>query len=62
MDYPRLTFLVAYTVSTGKLDVLKRLVEAGADFDKETSGGCTALESTSTLPVLKYLRGLVLTA
>jgi rhodanese-related sulfurtransferase len=47
-----------YTASTGKLDVLKRLVEAGADLSKETSGGYTALESASTLPVLKYLRGL----
>ena len=48
-----------YTASTGKLDVLKRLVEAGADLDKETSGGYTALDSASTLPVLKYLRSVV---
>ncbi|MFA5083146.1 MAG: ankyrin repeat domain-containing protein, partial [Hydrogenophilaceae bacterium] len=47
-----------YTASTGKLAVLKRLVEAGADLGKETSGGYNALESASTLPVLKYLRGL----
>ena len=47
-----------YTASTGKLEVLKRLVEAGADLGRETSGGYTALESASTLPVLKYLRGL----
>jgi rhodanese-related sulfurtransferase len=46
-----------YTASTGKLDVLKRLVEAGANLDKETTGGYTALDSASTLPVLKYLRG-----
>lgn len=45
-----------YTASTGKLEVLKRLVEAGANLHKETSGGYTALESASTLPVLKYLR------
>jgi len=45
-----------YTASTGKLEVLKLLVEAGADLSKETSGGYTALESASTLPVLKYLR------
>lgn len=44
---------------TGKLDVLKRLVEAGADLAKETTGGYTALDSASTLPVLKYLRGVV---
>lgn len=47
-----------YAASTGKLEVLKRLVQAGADLGKETSGGYNALESASTLPVLKYLRGL----
>ncbi len=47
-----------YAASTGKLEVLKRLVDAGADLVKETSGGYTAFESASTLPVLKYLRGL----
>jgi rhodanese-related sulfurtransferase len=47
-----------YTASTGKLDVLERLVEAGADLTKETTGGYTALDSASTLPVLKYLRGV----
>ncbi|MDP2110031.1 MAG: ankyrin repeat domain-containing protein [Thiobacillus sp.] len=51
-----------YTASTGKLDVLKRLVEAGANLDKETSGGYTALDSASTLPVLRYLRGVVTAA
>jgi len=51
-----------YTASTGKLDVLKRLVEAGASLDKETSGGYTALDSASTLPVLKYLRSVVAAA
>lgn len=45
-----------YAASTGKLEVLKRLVQAGADLSKETSGGYTALESASTLPVLKFLR------
>ncbi len=48
-----------YAASTGKLDVLKCLVEAGADLSKETSGGYTALDSAATLPVLKYLRGLL---
>jgi ankyrin repeat protein len=47
-----------YAASTGKLEVLKRLVESGADLGRETSGGYNALESASTLPVLKYLRGL----
>ena len=45
-----------YSASTGKLEVLQRLVQAGADLSKETSVGYTALESASTLPVLKYLR------
>ncbi|MDR3394850.1 MAG: ankyrin repeat domain-containing protein [Parasulfuritortus sp.] len=49
-----------YSASTGKLEVLKRLVEAGADLGKETSGGYNALESASTLPVLKYLRGMAI--
>jgi rhodanese-related sulfurtransferase len=47
-----------YAASTGKLEVLKRLVQAGADLSKETSGGYTALESASTLPVLRFLRGV----
>lgn len=51
-----------YTASTGKLDVLKRLVEAGADLSRETTGGYTALDSASTLPVLKYLRGVAVAA
>jgi thiosulfate/3-mercaptopyruvate sulfurtransferase len=51
-----------YTASTGKLEALKRLVQAGANLDKETSGGYTALESASTLPVLKYLRGVAAAA
>jgi rhodanese-related sulfurtransferase len=51
-----------YAASTGKLDVLKRLVETGADLGRETTGGYTALDSASTLPVLKYLRGVVAAA
>jgi ankyrin repeat protein len=45
-----------YCASTDKLEVLQRLVQAGADLARETSGGYTALESASTLPVLKFLR------
>ena len=48
-----------YAASTGKLEVLKRLVAAGADLGKQTSTGYSVMESASTLPVLKYLRGLV---
>jgi ankyrin repeat protein len=47
-----------YAASTGKLEVLKRLVRAGCDLSKETSGGYNALESASTLTVLKFLRGV----
>lgn len=47
-----------YAASTGKLEVLRLLVEAGADLGKETTGGYNALDSASTLPVLKYLRGV----
>lgn len=46
-----------YAASTGKLDVLQHLVNAGANLALETSGGYNALESASTLPVLRYLRG-----
>lgn len=48
-----------YAASTGKLEVLKRLVEAGADLTKATSAGYSVMESASTLPVLKYLRGFM---
>jgi thiosulfate/3-mercaptopyruvate sulfurtransferase len=48
-----------YAASTGKLEVLKRLVEAGADLKKATSTGYSVMESASTLPVLKYLRGFM---
>lgn len=48
-----------YAASTGKLEVLKRLVEAGADLKKATSAGYSVMESASTLPVLKYLRGFM---
>lgn len=48
-----------YAASTGKLEVLKLLVEAGADLSVRTNGGYDALESASTLPVLRYLRPLV---
>ncbi|MBI1284268.1 MAG: hypothetical protein GC183_08020 [Thiobacillus sp.] len=51
-----------YTASTGKLEVLRRLVESGANLTKETSGGYTALDSASTLPVLKFLRGVAAVA
>lgn len=47
-----------YAASTGKLEVLKQLVQAGANLTLETSGGYNALESASTLPVLKYLRSV----
>lgn len=50
---------LVYAASTGKLEIVERLVRAGADPGKETSGGYNALESASTLPVLKYLRGVM---
>jgi len=45
-----------YAASTGKLDVLKCLVEAGANLSLETNIGYNALENASSLPVLKYLK------
>jgi hypothetical protein len=51
-----------YTASTGKLDMLKRLVEPSADLVKETTGIDTVLDSALTLAVLKYLRSVVVAA
>jgi len=48
-----------YAASTGKLDVLQTLVAAGADLHIRTPDGIDALESSSTLPVLRYLKPLV---
>jgi ankyrin repeat protein len=45
-----------YAASTGKLDVLETLVAAGADLGICTTDGIDALESSSTLPVLRYLK------
>ena len=48
-----------YAASTGKLDVLKTLVDAGANLGIRTHDGVDALESASTLPVLRYLKPLM---
>lgn len=45
-----------YAASTGKLEILKRLVAAGADLGKENYVGASALDSASTLAVLRYLQ------
>lgn len=45
-----------YAASTGKLDILMALIDAGADLEICTHDGVSALESASTLPVLKFLR------
>jgi len=48
-----------YAASTGKLDVLRILVDAGANLDIRTSDGSDALDSASTLAVLRYLKPLM---
>ncbi len=48
-----------YAASTGKLDVLQILVAAGADLSVQTHDGVHALDSASTLPVLRYLKPLM---
>ena len=48
-----------YAASTGKLELLQTLVEAGADLSIRTPDGINALESSSTLPVLRYLKPLI---
>lgn len=45
-----------YAASTGKLEVLKCLVDAGADLELCTHDGYDALDSATTLEVLRYLR------
>lgn len=48
-----------YAASTGKLDVLEVLVAAGVDLGISTHDGIDALESSSTFPVLRYLKTLM---
>ncbi len=48
-----------YAASTGKLDVLQVLAAAGADLTIRTHDGYDALESSSTVSVLKFLKSLV---
>lgn len=45
-----------YAASSGKLDIVKQLVEAGADISKQTLDGFNALDSATTLSILKYLK------
>jgi thiosulfate/3-mercaptopyruvate sulfurtransferase len=45
-----------YAASTGKLAVLKQLIACGANLTIRTEDGYNALDSASTLAVLKYLR------
>ncbi|MEJ2677467.1 MAG: ankyrin repeat domain-containing protein [Gemmatimonadota bacterium] len=45
-----------YAASAGKFDVVKALVDAGADLSSTTRDGFSALDSASTVPVLRYLR------
>ena len=49
---------LSYAASTGKYDIVKKLVEAGADVSIETDDGFSAIELSSTAPVLKYLRSV----
>jgi len=45
-----------YAASAGKYNVVRKLVEAGANPDHQTLDGFSALDSASTLEVLKYLK------
>jgi ankyrin repeat protein len=47
---------LVYAASAGKFDIVKQLVQAGADIDRQTLDGFDALESASTLPVLRFLK------
>ncbi|MEJ2455103.1 MAG: ankyrin repeat domain-containing protein [Candidatus Thiodiazotropha sp.] len=48
-----------YAASTGKLEVLKQLLAGGADPAIRTNDGYNALDSASTLEVLRFLRPLL---
>ncbi|MET0052487.1 MAG: ankyrin repeat domain-containing protein [Candidatus Thiodiazotropha sp.] len=48
-----------YAASTGKLEVLKRLLAAGADPGIRTDDGYNALDSASTLEVLRFLKPIM---
>lgn len=45
-----------YAASSGKFDIVRELVQAGADIDKQTLDGFNALDSATTLPILKFLK------
>lgn len=45
-----------YAASTGKFDIVRELIRAGADIRKQTLDGFNALDSATTLPILKFLK------
>ena len=45
-----------YCASTGKLDLVTLLTQAGADISRQTLDGFNALDSATTVPILKYLK------
>lgn len=45
-----------YAASAGKYPVVQQLVEAGADLSLQTLDGFTALDSASTIEVLRFLK------
>jgi rhodanese-related sulfurtransferase len=45
-----------YAASAGKYPVVKQLVEAGADLGLQTLDGFSALDSASTIEILRFLR------
>ena len=49
---------LVYAASAGKFDIVRQLIEEGADPYLETLDGFNALDSATTLPILKYLRPL----
>ena len=45
-----------YSASTGKFDIVRELFWAGADIRKQTLDGFNALDSATTLKILKFLK------
>ena len=54
--------VLIYAASAGKYEVVLALITAGADTSKQTLDGFNALDSASTLPILRFLKPFIAAA
>lgn len=47
-----------YAASTGKFDIVRELIRAGANIRNQTLDGFNALDSATTLSILKFLKSV----